>query len=66
MAGSHASIYLVKGLVRHGTAFQDSKLVVFGSEDLFETSELIARAPSVKSAMATFSADLIDLKPGIT
>jgi transcription-repair coupling factor (superfamily II helicase) len=64
MSGSQASIYLVKGLVRHGTAFQDSKLVVFGSEDLFETSELIARAPSVKSAMATFSADLIDLKPG--
>jgi len=64
MAGSSASIYLVKGLVRRGTAFQDAKLVVFGSEDLFETSELIARAPSVKSAMATFSADLIDLKPG--
>ncbi|HEX3748824.1 MAG TPA: transcription-repair coupling factor [Bryobacteraceae bacterium] len=64
MAGTGASIYLVKGLVRRGTAFHDSKLVVFGSEDLFETSELIARAPSVKSAMATFSADLIDLKPG--
>jgi transcription-repair coupling factor (superfamily II helicase) len=64
MAGSSASIYVVKGLVRRGTAFLDSKLVVFGSEDLFETSELIARAPSVKSAMATFSADLIDLKPG--
>ena len=46
MSGSNASIYLVKGLVRRGTAFQDSKLVVFGSEDLFETSELIARAPS--------------------
>jgi transcription-repair coupling factor (superfamily II helicase) len=64
MAGPGANIYLVKGLVRHGTAFQDSKLVVFGSEDLFETSELIARAPTLKSAMATFSADLIDLKPG--
>ena len=46
MAGSVASIYLVKGLIRRGTAFQDSKLVVFGSEDLFETSELVARAPS--------------------
>ena len=30
MAGAVASIYLVKGLVRHGTAFQDSQLVVFG------------------------------------
>jgi transcription-repair coupling factor (superfamily II helicase) len=64
MAGTAASIYLVKGLVRHGTAFQDSKLVAFGSEDLFETSELVARAPASKSALATFSADLIDLKPG--
>jgi len=64
MAGTVASIYLIKGVVRHGTAFQDSKLVVFGSEDLFETSELVARAPASKSALAAFSADLIDLKPG--
>jgi len=64
MSGPSASIYLVKGRVRHGTAFPDSKLVVFGAEDLFETSELIARAPASKSALATFSADLIDLKPG--
>jgi len=63
-AGAVASIYLVKGLIRHGTAFQDSKIVVFGSEDLFETSEMVARAPSSKGALATFSADLIDLKPG--
>ena len=63
-AGAVASIYLVKGLIRRGTAFQDSQLVVFGSEDLFETSDLVARAPSSKSALATFSADLIDLKPG--
>jgi transcription-repair coupling factor (superfamily II helicase) len=38
--------------------------VVFGSEDLFETPELVARAPASKSALAAFSADLIDLKPG--
>ena len=64
MAGSVANIYLVKGQIRRGTAFHDSHLVVFGSEDLFETSELVARAPSSKSAAAAFSADLIDLKPG--
>jgi transcription-repair coupling factor (superfamily II helicase) len=63
LAGS-ASISVVKGLIRHGTAFQDSHLVVFGSEDLFETSELVARASVSKSALAAFSADLIDLKPG--
>ena len=54
VAGSVASIYLVKGLIRHGAAFPDSKLVVFGSEDLFETSEMVARAPASKSALATF------------
>jgi transcription-repair coupling factor (superfamily II helicase) len=64
MSGTVASIYLVKGQVAHGTAFPDSKLVVFGSEDLFEASEMVARAPASKSALATFSADLIDLKPG--
>jgi transcription-repair coupling factor (superfamily II helicase) len=65
MAGSMASIYLIKGNVLRGTAFTDSKIVVFGSEDLFESSPITARAPSQKSALATtFSADLIDLKPG--
>jgi transcription-repair coupling factor (superfamily II helicase) len=64
MAGTAASIYLIRGLVRHGSAFPDSKLVIVGSEDLFEASELVARAPASKSALATFSADLIDLKPG--
>ena len=54
MSGTAASIYLVKGLVRHGTSFQDSKLVVFGSEDLFETSEMVARAPSVEIGAGDF------------
>ncbi len=64
MAGAVASIYLVKGLVRRGAAFPESKLVVFGSEDLFETSEMVARSPASKTTLATFSADFVDLKPG--
>ena len=64
LAGSVASVYVVKGLLRHGSAFPDSKLVIIGSEDLFDTSEMVAQAPTSKSALATFSADLIDLKPG--
>jgi transcription-repair coupling factor (superfamily II helicase) len=63
-AGAVASIFLVKGLLRHGSAFVNSHIVVFGAEDLFEASEMVARAPASKSALATFSADLIDLKPG--
>ena len=64
MSGLSANIFLVKGQVRNGTAFQDSKLVVFGSEDLFESSELVSRGPRSKSAMEAFSADVIDLKAG--
>ncbi|MGO9261111.1 MAG: transcription-repair coupling factor [Bryobacteraceae bacterium] len=64
MSVAAASIYLIKGLIRRGTVFSTAKLVIFGSEDLFETSELVAQAPSGKAALATFSADLIDLKPG--
>jgi transcription-repair coupling factor (superfamily II helicase) len=64
MSGTAAGIFLVKGQIPHGTAFQDSKLVVFGSEDLFEASELVSKGPRSRSAMETFSADAIDLKPG--
>ncbi|MBS1854641.1 MAG: transcription-repair coupling factor [Acidobacteria bacterium] len=64
LAGDAANVFLVKGQIRHGTAFQDSMLVVFGSEDLFESSELVTRGPGSKSVKETFSADLIDLKPG--
>jgi transcription-repair coupling factor (superfamily II helicase) len=64
MAGAVASVYLIKGRIRRGTAFPDSGLVVFGSEDLFDTPELVARAPGSKSALAAFSPDLIDFKPG--
>src|SRR3954453_7104421 len=64
MSGSSANVYLIKGAIAHGTAFHDSKLVLFGSEDLFETSELISRGPSSKTARETFSADVLDLKPG--
>jgi transcription-repair coupling factor (superfamily II helicase) len=64
MAGAVASIYLIRGAVRRGVVFRDAGLAIFGSEDLFETSELVARAPAGKSVLATFSPDLIDLKPG--
>ncbi len=64
LAGESASIYLVKGLVRRGTMFDAARLVVFGSDDLFESSEMVARGPSSKTAASAFSADLIELKPG--
>ncbi len=62
-AGSTASIYIIRGLIRKGTAFPESKITVFGSDDLFEASDVVAKPPSTKS-LATFSTDLVDLKPG--
>ncbi len=62
-AGTVSSAYLIKGCVRTGAVLPDSHLAIIGSEDLFETSELIARQPS-KSQLAAFAADIADLKPG--
>ncbi len=62
-AGAVASTYLIKGCVRRGTVLLDSALAILGSEDLFETSDLVARQPT-KSQLAAFAADIADLKPG--
>jgi transcription-repair coupling factor (superfamily II helicase) len=64
MAGSVASIYLIRGEVPRGVVFRDSGLAVFGSQDLFDTSELVARPASTKSRLGTFTSDNFDLKPG--
>jgi len=64
LAGPSASLFLTRGLVRRGAILPDSGLAMFGVEDLFDTSDLVAR-PSVRaSQMGAFAADLADLKPG--
>ncbi|MBV9085623.1 MAG: transcription-repair coupling factor, partial [Acidobacteriaceae bacterium] len=62
-AGAVSSTYLIKGRVRRGAVLPDSELAIIGCEDLFETSDLIARQPA-KSQLAAFAADIADLKPG--
>ena len=64
LAGSVASVYLIRGGIERGTVFPDSNLAIFGSEDLFETPELVARPAAGKSHLATFSAETFELKPG--
>lgn len=61
--GAVASTHLVKACLRRGAVLPDSKLAIIGSEDLFESSELVVRQP-VKSALGAFAADIADLKPG--
>ncbi|MDQ2712050.1 MAG: transcription-repair coupling factor [Acidobacteriota bacterium] len=62
-AGAVSSTFLIKGSVRRGAVLSDSELAILGSEDLFETSDLVARQPT-KSQLAAFAADVADLKPG--
>ncbi len=64
VAGSTASTLLVKGRVRRGVVFPEERIAVFGSEDLFDTSDLVAQPAPSKSQLAAFTADLADLKPG--
>jgi transcription-repair coupling factor (superfamily II helicase) len=62
-AGAVSSTFLIKGCIRRGVVLPESELAILGSEDLFETSDLIARQPT-KSQLAAFAADIADLKPG--
>ncbi len=64
VAGASASTFLVKGLVRRGVVFPDAQIAVFGSEDLFDSSDLVAKPGPSKSQLAAFTADMADLKPG--
>ena len=64
MAGAVASTYLIRGAVRKGAVFPDARLALFGSEDLFDTSDLVARPSLTKGQLAAFAADIADLKTG--
>lgn len=64
VAGSVSNVFLVKGAVRRGVVLLEGLLALFGSEDLFDTSELVARPPTRKGHAGVFAADIADLKPG--
>ncbi len=56
---------LVRAFVPHGVALPESKLVIFGSSDLFDESEAaVARAPRQRSRTAAFLSDFRDLAVG--
>ncbi len=61
-----ASVWLVKGKLSRGTVFRTPALALFGGDDLFETSDLIARSNQrgPVSSMGAFAADIADLKTG--
>lgn len=64
LAGAAASTFLIKGGVRRGAAFPETGLTVFGFDDLFDSSDLVARPAGAKARLAAFTTDVADLRPG--
>ena len=64
LAGAAAQVFLVRARIPRGTVFTDAGLVTFGSEDLFDASDMVARPSGPKIGTGAFSADQFDLKPG--
>lgn len=60
----NAGIALIRGDVARGTVFQEARLAIFGSEDLFESPETVARPSKAHAGTGVFSADQFDLKAG--
>jgi transcription-repair coupling factor (superfamily II helicase) len=60
----NAGIALIRGDVARGTVFQEARLAIFGSEDLFESPETVARPSKAQAGTGVFSADQFDLKAG--
>ena len=65
LAGEVSNVVLLQGAVRRGVLLPDSRLAIYGSDDLFETSEFVARpAATGHSRLSTFLSDFQDLQPG--
>ncbi len=64
LTGPLASTVLVTAPIREGVVFPGAKAVLYGSEDIFAASELVAQPRKTKSAASTFLSGLEDLKPG--
>ncbi|HEY3825622.1 MAG TPA: transcription-repair coupling factor [Bryobacteraceae bacterium] len=60
----NAGVALIRGDVARGTVFQEARLAIFGSEDLFESPETAARPSKAHAGTGVFSADQFDLKAG--
>mgnify|MGYP001221117513 CR=1 FL=1 len=65
IAGPGVRTFVVKGNVARGVTLPEAFIAVIGAEDLFDTSDLVARPGAAKkSAAGAFKFDIADLKPG--
>jgi transcription-repair coupling factor (superfamily II helicase) len=63
--GDLSAATIVKAVLPHGVALPDSRLVIFGAQDLFEDSEVVVKRPlRQKSVVSTFLSDFRDLAMG--
>ncbi len=63
-SGQNAAIVLAKGRIGKGVQLPDSSVTLFGSDDLFDTSDLVAQPTLRATQMGAFASDIGDLKPG--
>ena len=65
-AASEASVLLARGHVRNGVMLPDSRVAIFGSQDLFDRAEAdSAASEQIRSGqMGAFASDIGDLKEG--
>jgi transcription-repair coupling factor (superfamily II helicase) len=65
MAGNIANILIARGRIERGVQLTGSRIVLVGSGDLFETSDVVGQQPVVRGGRAgAFSADIGDLQDG--
>ncbi len=64
LAGPVSGVVLVEAPLRNGVVLPDSRIILYGYEDLFATSELVARPKKPKSVASAFLSGLQDLKEG--
>ncbi len=64
LGGPTAGAVIAKANIRDGVSFPDAGVLIYGTEDIFAASELVAKPEKRKSAASTFLSDLEDLKPG--
>ncbi len=64
LAGPIASVVLIQAAIAEGCVLPDSQAAVYGAEDIFGRSELVAKPRRQAGAAAAFLSNLEDLKEG--
>lgn len=61
VASTGPGALIVRSGLTEGVSFPDSRVIIYGAEDIFAASELVARPERRKSVASTFLSDLEDL-----